>query len=193
MADWEDTCSCIRVKKNPTKRLMNYFLHLAKNVHEETIDLERIENLLQEDADINVQDEEGRTPLHMVAKDWHPDVAKFMLDNGANVDKSDNGGLTPLHTAIAEDYKEMVELLFSHTEPKDNDTDQKEVSMSKLYLIDAAHIGAVDACKFLIETAGIDVNECYEDDVRPLHIAAMMNHVEVVKLLIKKKGKIWIT
>ncbi|XP_070558490.1 ankyrin repeat, PH and SEC7 domain containing protein secG-like [Ptychodera flava] len=198
------SCCQAQDKEDPTEELKKYFLHLAKAIDEEKIDLKHINELLCNGADINVQDGKGKTPLHEVAKCWHPDVAKFMLDNNADVNKRDQDGFTPLHTAAAEDYKEMVEYLLSDraeitrsivTVASAYNASQvlcflrhKGVEMNILDLREAARGGAVDTCTFLIETVGIAVNEGDKDGVCPLHLAAMMNHVDVLELLINKKA-----
>ena len=49
--------------------------------------------------------------LPQVARAWHTDVARFLLEHGADVDAADQFGRTPLHVAAAVDYPEMVNLL----------------------------------------------------------------------------------
>ena len=49
-----------------------------------------------------------------MARAWHPDVAKFLVDHGANVSQADNYGRTPLHVAAAVDFVDMVNFLIEH-------------------------------------------------------------------------------
>ena len=49
--------------------------------------------------------------MHEVARIWHVDVARFVLENGGDVNKTDEFGRTPLHIAASIDYPEMVEFL----------------------------------------------------------------------------------
>lgn len=53
-------------------------------------------------------------PLLQVARAWHTDVAKFLLEHGAQIDHADNFGRTALHVAAAVDYPEMVRFLIEH-------------------------------------------------------------------------------
>lgn len=69
--------------------------------------------LIRSGADINSADDYGQTVLHAAARDWSPDVARFLLDNGADINKADVYGRTPIFTAILLDYPEMIELLAS--------------------------------------------------------------------------------
>ena len=53
--------------------------------------------------------------IHLqIARGWHPDVAKFMLEQGANINKCDSYGRSPLHLAAAVDYGEMVQFLIEN-------------------------------------------------------------------------------
>ena len=94
------------------RALIIYFSKLAKTKDEdETVDLNFVDSLLQNGADINFPDKHGQTVLHEIARGWHPDVAKFALQHGADVNKADGHGRTPLHLAAAVDYDDMVEFL----------------------------------------------------------------------------------
>lgn len=46
-----------------------------------------------------------------MARAWHVDVARYLIEQGADVNKGDKFGRTPLHTAAAVDYVDMVNLL----------------------------------------------------------------------------------
>ena len=94
------------------RALIIYFAKLAKTKdEEERIDLNFVDSLLQNGADINFPDKHGQTPLHEIARGWHPDIAKFALQHNAEINKADEFGRTPLHLAAAVDYAEMVEQL----------------------------------------------------------------------------------
>lgn len=99
-----------------SRALIIYFAKLARASlqHEQELDFEFIEDLLREGADLNFMDRYGQTVLHEVARIWHVDVAKFVLENGGDVNSADDYGRTPLHVAAAVDYPEMVEFLVSN-------------------------------------------------------------------------------
>ena len=80
---------------------------------EEYIDTNYIMALLGSGADLNCVDDYGQTVLHAAARDWNPDVARFLIDHGADINKADNYGRTPIFTAILLDYPEMIEFLAS--------------------------------------------------------------------------------
>ena len=94
------------------RALIVYFSKLAKSKDEaEVIDLNFVESLLENGADINFSDKHGQTILHEISRGWHPDVAKFAIENGADINKCDTFGRTALHLAAAVDYDDMVQFL----------------------------------------------------------------------------------
>lgn len=70
-----------------------------------------VEELLSKGADINAQDNGGRTPLHVASLFGRAPVADFLLLKGADVNKKDKHGSTALHMAIAGGHEKLVELL----------------------------------------------------------------------------------
>ena len=94
------------------RALIVYFSKLAKSKDDaEIIDLNFVESLLDNGADINFPDRHGQTILHEMSRGWHPDVAKFAIEHGADINKCDSYGRTPLHLAAAVDYDDMVQFL----------------------------------------------------------------------------------
>ncbi len=68
--------------------------------------------LLDAGANPNIQQRNGETPLHSVAEENYPVIARLLLDAGANPDiKERDEGYTPLHTASGEGNWEIVEIL----------------------------------------------------------------------------------
>ena len=98
-----------------SRALIIYFAKLARASleREQELDFEFIEGLLRKGADVNFTDRHGQTVLHEVARIWHVDVARFVLENGGDVNRADDYGRTALHVAAAVDYAEMVEFLIS--------------------------------------------------------------------------------
>ncbi len=60
-------------------------------------DLGAVQALLAVGADINVQNNEGRTPLHNAVISKAYSVIKTLLENGAKKDIRDEDGNTPLY------------------------------------------------------------------------------------------------
>ena len=70
--------------------------------------------LLEHGADINLQDEEGWTPLHEASFSGALEVVHLLLEHGADVEPKDSNGMTALQRAAEEGHGEVVELLREH-------------------------------------------------------------------------------
>jgi ankyrin repeat protein len=64
--------------------------------------LDMIRLLIEEGADVNVQDAKGNAPLHIAVNppDSHREVIRTLLENGADPTLQDAHGETPLHIAV---------------------------------------------------------------------------------------------
>ena len=95
-----------------SKELITYFAQLARSKNpNDAIDLQKVERLIRNGADINVNDKYGQTVLHEVAKNWHIDIAKYLIKKGASFTVQDRYGRTPLHLASAVGHVEMIDFL----------------------------------------------------------------------------------
>ncbi len=67
-------------------------------------------------ANINIQNNDGLTPLHIASFNNAKDVAKLLIDNGADINIQHNDGWTPLDIAKEFNHREIIELLEKHKE-----------------------------------------------------------------------------
>jgi hypothetical protein len=69
-------------------------------------------HLIENGAEVNVQNEDGFCPLHVIAKGWGAlECAELLVKNGADVNLKTRGdGMVPLHWAAATGKQELVEL-----------------------------------------------------------------------------------
>ncbi|XP_012674005.2 protein phosphatase 1 regulatory subunit 27b [Clupea harengus] len=80
-------------------------------IHEAVLsgNLACVKLLVEHGADIQQQDEEGWSPLHMACSDGFPDIARYLLLLGAHVNVENQDGDKPADL-IDPDCKELAEL-----------------------------------------------------------------------------------
>lgn len=71
-------------------------------------------SLLHSGVDVNAEDQEKMTPLHLVAMRDALDAARVLRDSGADVNAKDKDDLTPLHLATMRNVFRIAELLLEH-------------------------------------------------------------------------------
>ena len=67
--------------------------------------------LLQNGADINIQDVNGWTSLHKACEVGNMEMMELLLSKGASTTKASNKGWVPLHIAALHDHYQIIELL----------------------------------------------------------------------------------
>jgi ankyrin repeat protein/beta-lactamase regulating signal transducer with metallopeptidase domain len=148
----------------------------ALSLHEAAAagDLEQVNKLLAQGADIHAKDEDGRTPLHSAAWYGQKDVVAVLLAQGANVNEADGSGKTPLHLAANFGQKLVPELLLAQgTQINARD----KAGNAPLHA--AAGFAAVseDLLELLI-AKGADVKARNEAGQTPLHCVSMIKRLD---------------
>jgi len=86
-------------------------------------DFEMVQVLLEYKVDVNAQDDEGETPLHLTSKSESnrpnldsslPKIARLLLEHGADVNARRNDCFTALHLAAHRGKVEVVRVLLEH-------------------------------------------------------------------------------
>lgn len=77
-------------------------------------DEEDIHEALKNSAQVDAQDDDGRTALHMAAANGYTSIAQVLLKAGANTEMKNTSGNTALHWACVGGSASMVELLLGH-------------------------------------------------------------------------------
>jgi ankyrin repeat protein len=147
-------------------------------------DLPRVESLLDQGVDINIQDEMGWTPLFWAATMGQQEVGEWLVSHGAQVDTKANSGWTPLWQAVYEGALDFVELLISNGAGV-NDKDNR--GMTSLHY--AAIRGNREIAELLIEK-GADINAKDHWNWTPLHTAVFEGQHTMVRMLISQGANI---
>lgn len=61
--------------------------------------LQMVEQLIEQGADINAKADNGWTALHYAAKRGYVEVVKYLIEQGADINAKNNAGETPLYEA----------------------------------------------------------------------------------------------
>jgi len=72
---------------------------------------EVVEMLIKLGADVNILDEDGKTPLHDACLKGQVNTARLLLDRGAKIDARDKEGASPLHDAALGGNVKIIEFL----------------------------------------------------------------------------------
>lgn len=150
-----------------------------------------LEKILAKVSAVNsVFNEDGKTLLHVAAKNNLTEVAEILIKHGVdvNVESKYNEynpfsrfGRTPLINAISSDSLEMAQLLISNGAY----INKKVASDDDTVLEAAIKCAGIDVIEFLIN-CGADVNTINRFDQTPLRLAIENNRLDVAKKLIEK-------
>ncbi|RYO85912.1 hypothetical protein DL766_003956 [Monosporascus sp. MC13-8B] len=140
--------------------------------------------LLDKGADIEAEDEYGRTPLLLAILFKYEAVVRLLLDEGADIEAKKKFGQTPLSTAILNGYKTIVELLLN----KGADIEAKNESGQTPLLL-AAFTGNETVVELLLDR-GANIEAKDKFGWTSLSIAALYKREAVVELLLDRGADI---
>ena len=116
---------------------------------------------------------EGFTPLHFAAAMGHAEVARLLIKKGGrqSMGKRDRRGLLPIHLAIRAGSSSLVQDLMKHGIPSD-------------LVHFAAEGGRTEVIRKVLQTKPDLGNTLDARGFRPLHMAALAGHLDVLGLLV---------
>ena len=85
----------------------------------------RLEALLKEGADTEVQAKYDVTPLHMAANEGHKEVVQMLLNFGADPDAKDRLGRTALMIAFEKQHLDVASVLIPVTDAEEENSTEK--------------------------------------------------------------------
>ncbi|XP_065197618.1 serine/threonine-protein phosphatase 6 regulatory ankyrin repeat subunit B-like [Sycon ciliatum] len=103
------------------------------------------ELLVKHGVDVNVQDEDGRTPLHYAAKEGHVSVLEYLLNAGHPLEAKSSNGWTPLLHAAWNGHVSVAEHLLNSGHSLDS---KDNAGSTPLHF--AAENGHVSVVKYLL-------------------------------------------
>lgn len=156
-------------------------------------DVARIQQLLEQGADVNVQEDAGGwTPLHNAVQSGRVDIVRLLLRHGADPHRRKKNGATPFIVAGIRGDVSLLEIFLSEGADV-NECDHNGFTA----FMEAAEYGRVEALRFLF-AKGANVNlrrETKGDKVRlkqggatALMSAAENGHTEVLRILLNDMG-----
>ncbi|KAK3940739.1 ankyrin repeat-containing domain protein [Diplogelasinospora grovesii] len=138
----------------------------------------RVKLLLEEGADIEKKDENGRTALsHAVSHCFGKGAVRLLLERGANIHTEDKDGRTPLSHAAAQGGSVAEDI---ETEEKDKTPQSCTASL---------HASDWEGMVQLLLERGADINTGDKDGRTPLSYAAQEGGKNIAKLLLEGGAK----
>lgn len=138
------------------------------------------EQLLAKGADVNHQNLQQATALHMAASAGHVAIVEMLLNvKGVQADLPDTLQWTPLTYAAVKGYHEVVQQLLR----KDVNINHNTVDQETPLLL-AAKEGHESIVEMLLAAQGIDIDFSGSSGDSPLNLAARGGHLSVVERLL---------
>lgn len=157
---------------------------LIDTITSEKYDLVYIEALIKNGANINIQDKDRNTPLHMVTKKGSLVAVETLVDNGANINIQNNEGDSPLHIAVKKVFSDIVILLINNGANMCALNYEHMESILHLTIKEAKNENDIIALLELISMDQININAQDADGHNPLHMACINGHTNIVRFLI---------
>jgi len=132
--------------------------------------IERVKQLIEEGADVNVKYRRGTTVLHLASGAGRMDMVELLISKGATINTPDEKGWTPLHEAADKSHVDIVKFLMA-----------EGAEFSPIHM--AAYFGELDKIKSLV-AKDVNVNEKDTAGFTPLHSAVCGKQIKTTDFLL---------
>ena len=155
--------------------------------------------LINKNACIDLQDNEGKNALHHAAKPYYnttktieelhtekiknQEIIKKLIDLGLPINAQDNAGQTPLILACKHENKEAVNILINNNEIEIDLQDNN----GKTAIMYATIFQNFDIIKMLLNY-NANINLLDKENDTPLMYAVMLKNLNILELLLKEKA-----
>jgi ankyrin repeat protein len=144
--------------------------------------------VIRRNADVNVRDQRGETPLHksiIYDRSKRQKIKSILIKNGANVNSTDNYGTTPLHTAVSFGKVDAADFLISHGADVNARARGGETPLHfAARLPFNAGENRIGAAQLLLRS-GADINVRDNFGRTPLFQSAMVGNAEMTEFLLE--------
>ncbi|XP_048509555.1 transient receptor potential cation channel subfamily A member 1 isoform X2 [Athalia rosae] len=148
----------------------------------ESGNLEEFTRLYQADpARLNIRDGRGRAAVHQAAARNKVNILQFIYANGGEMNVRDSAGNTPLHVAVEGECVEAVDFLLQSNVDTGILNEKKQAPIHM-----ATELNKVEILTTMMKYRDkIDVQQGGEHGRTALHLAAMYDHDECARILMK--------
>lgn len=91
-----------------------------------TLSAAAVDKYIQSGADINAQNEDGDTALHIACRNGHADVAERLIKLGADLFVYNNSGLLAFHVAVCGNQRQIVRMMLDFCKAMCDAHDQQQ-------------------------------------------------------------------
>lgn len=142
-------------------------------------DIVNATELISKLRDLNTEDFNGNTAMHMAARSNRLNIIKLLVENGADVNLSASAGVTAIITAANRNYLNIVEYLVENG--ADTNLSTREGRTALIFAISGHNLEVVE---YLV-SVGADVNNVTNSGWTALMYAASSNYLNIVKCLVE--------
>jgi ankyrin repeat protein len=158
-----------------------------------------VTQLLDIGVELDEGDNNGVTALQSACRQGRFDITSLLLEQGASTTRRTKAGDTALTTAVKANFQDIVSRLLRHPGVDAEAVQQfwlhREVMWSPMQI--AARDGFMSVCEVLWKQGKADVNRQLRDEAgltwTTLGIAASRNHLDVCKLLLRGRARVYPT
>ena len=174
--------------QNRSKHIKKESEHLLKLVcREDTKSVTK--HLKLPTININIQNKEGQTPLHLATVDENLKLMEILLKNkNINAATTDNDDETALHYAMSCESIKPLKTLLQYKNIGINKKNKD--GNTALNCINQDTKSLTERIKALLDYQNIDVNAANNLGLTPLHTVAIIGNLEAAKMLVAKGAKI---